>query len=280
MATNREWALKMIPVLVRWAQGAWDKPHYYSDLSAAVGHKTNEIADVLEIIQNFMDDLKKQSGKEIPTLNALVASKKNDLPSKGFDYVIPNYSKLPFNSKKAVVRGLNLEAHLYDWKWVLDALGLKPAKIYLSEDFKKMKSSGYGAGGEGKEHKSIKEYICAHPESIGIKKVEFAETEHVLLSGDRLDVYFEYKSRKRKGQKLQNRHVAVEVKPSTAPEEDITRGIFQCVKYQAVMVAARIADYGNYDNEVILVLAGEMSKSNKQLAQDLDIKFFENFESF
>jgi hypothetical protein len=176
---------------------------------------------------------------------------------------------------------LNLEAHLYDWKWVLDALGLKPAKIYSSEDFKKMKSSGYGAGGGGKEHKSIKEYICAHPESIGIKKVEFAETEHILLSGDRLDVYFEYKDRKRKGQKLlQNRHVAVEVKPSTAPEEDITRGIFQCVKYQAVMDAARIADYGNYDNEVILVLAGEMSKNNKQLAQDLDINFIENFASF
>ena len=76
------------------------------------------------------------------------------------------------------------------------------------------------------------------------------------------------------------RHVAVEVKPSTAPEEDITRGIFQCVKYQAVMDASRVADYGNYDNEVILVLAGEMSKSNKQLAEDLDIKFIENFASF
>ena len=35
MASNREWAMKMIPILVRWAQGTWDKPHYYSDLSAA-----------------------------------------------------------------------------------------------------------------------------------------------------------------------------------------------------------------------------------------------------
>ena len=282
MATNRDWALKMIPVLVRWAQGAWDKPHYYSDLTAAVGLKTNQIGRVMGTIQGILENLGKQSGKgKIPTLNAIVANKDTGLPSEGFDIVDSNYSKLTPDSQKAMVRGLNQKAHLYDWKWVLDALGLEPAKIYLSEDFKKMKSSGYGAGGEGKEHKSIKEYICAHPESIGIKKVEFAETEHILLSGDRLDVYFEYKDRKRKGQKLlQNRHVAVEVKPSTAPEEDITRGIFQCVKYQAVMDAARIADYGNYDNEVILVLAGEMSKSNKQLAQDLDINFFENFASF
>lgn len=46
------------------------------------------------------------------------------------------------------------------------------------------------------------------------------------------------------------------------------------------MDAARVADYGNYDNEVILVLAGEMSKNNKQLAEDLDIKFIENFAPF
>ena len=59
-----------------------------------------------------------------------------------------------------------------------------------------MKSYNHCSGGEGKEHKSIKEYICSHPKSIGIKKVVFAETEHDLLSGDRLDVYFEYNGNK------------------------------------------------------------------------------------
>ena len=131
-----------------------------------------------------------------------------------------------------------------------------------------MKSDNHGASGEGKEHKSIKEYICSHPESIGIKKVVFAETEHDLLSGDRLDVYFEYNG---------NKHIAVEVKPSTSPEDDITRGIFQCVKYQAVMDAGRVADYGNYNNVVILVIAGIMSAKNKQQANDLAIKYIEQF---
>ena len=51
MATNREWAMKMIPVLVRWAQATWDKPHYYSNLTAAVGHKTNQIGAVMTTIQ-------------------------------------------------------------------------------------------------------------------------------------------------------------------------------------------------------------------------------------
>lgn len=47
MATNRDWALRMIPVLTRWAQATWDKPHYYSHLTAAVGHKTNQIGNVM-----------------------------------------------------------------------------------------------------------------------------------------------------------------------------------------------------------------------------------------
>lgn len=268
MATNKEWALKMIPVLVRWAQGAWDKPHYYSDLTAAVGHKTNQIGNVMGTIQDIIDDLQKQSGKKIPTLNCLVFSKSSDLPSDGFDYVIKNYGKLSPDSKKGEVRKLNLQAHLYDWNWVLDSLGLRPAKFFSSDDLSKMKTTGQGVGGEGKEHKSIKEYICSHPESIGIKKVVIAKTEHDLLSGDRLDVYFECRG---------NKHIAIEVKPSSSPDYDITRGIFQCVKYQAVMDAARVADYGNYNIEVILVLAGVMSDKNKQLANDLAIHYIEQF---
>lgn len=258
MATNKEWALRMIPILVRWAQGAWDKPHYYSDLTAAVGHKTNQIGNVMGIIQDIIDDLQKKSGKKIPTLNCLVFSKSSDLPSDGFDYVIKNYSKLSPDSKKGEVRKLNLQAHQYDWEWVLDSLGLQPAKIFSTDDLSKLKSSSHGFGGEGKEHKTIKDYICSHPESIGIKKVTSARTEYDLLSGDRLDVFFECKG---------NKHIAIEVKPSSSPEYDITRGIFQCVKYQAVMDAARVADYGNYNNEVILVMAGVMSVKKQAVSQ-------------
>ena len=59
--TNKEWAMKMIPVLIRWAQGAWDKPHYYSDLSAAIGHKTNQIGAAIGIVQDIIDDIKSQT---------------------------------------------------------------------------------------------------------------------------------------------------------------------------------------------------------------------------
>lgn len=266
--TNREWALKMIPVLIRWAQSAWDKPHYYSDLSAAVGHNTNQIGRIMGIIQDIINDLNNSPDKNIPTLNSLVISKSTKLPSDGFDYVVKNYSQLSPDSKKGEVNKLNYQAHLYDWQWVLDSLGLKPAKIFTPKDISKMRVSHHGAGGEGKEHKALKEFICSHPESIGIKGVISAKTEYDLLSGDRLDVYFECKG---------NKHIAIEVKPSTAPEYDITRGIFQCIKYKSVMDAVRVADYGNYDNKVILVIAGSMPDKNRQLANDLAISYIDNF---
>ena len=269
MATNREWALRMIPVLVRWAQGAWDKPHYYSDLSASVGHKTNQIGGIMGTIQDVIDELKKKYDIDIPTLNGLVRNRKKGLPSDGFDYVIKQYSKLSDNSKKGEVRKLNQIAHQYNWKWVLDALGLKPAIIIDRYKLEAMKVTSSDHGGEGNEHKRLKNYIAQHPESVGLNKVLVAKTEYNLLSGDRLDVYFECKK---------GRHVAIEVKPSTSPDADVLRGLFQCIKYQSILDASRIIDNDNYDNETLLVISGTMSPENKQIAIDLGVKYIDNFK--
>lgn len=270
--TRRELALKMIPVLIRWAQASWDKPHYYADLSAAIEYGSNQIGDVLGEIKDVLDEVMQTSGKQIPPLNALVQSKSTKLPSDGFDYVIPNYSKLSPASKAGEVAKLNLSAHEYEWDWVLKALDLEPAKIFTETDIKKLGEKsyvGYGKG-EGPEHKAIKDFISEHPEAIGIKKkIVVTETEHGLPSGDQLDVYFEFKNGNR---------LAVEVKPSTSPNEDITRGIFQCVKYQAVMDALRTVEYGNYENETRLVISGKMSEANRKLANDLGIEYIEQFK--
>lgn len=268
MATNKEWARKMIPVLIRWARSSWDKPHYYSNLSEAVGHHTNQIGGIMATIQDILDNLSLQKQKTIPTLNGLTRNKKSGLPSDGFDYVIENYSNLSEDSKMGEVNKLNYMAHLYDWDWVLKELQLEPDMIYVPDELDKKKVSlKHGYGGEGAEHKALKNYVQQNPDKFGIKRVLYSSTEKMLLSADRLDVYFETQS---------NMHVAVEVKPQTAPEEDVMRGIFQCVKYKAVMDAERVADYGRYENEVILVIGGEMSLSNKQFASDLGIKYFDN----
>lgn len=43
------------------------------------------------------------------------------------------------------------------------------------------------------------------------------------------------------------------------------------------MDASRVLDNDNYDNEVLLVIAGPISEANKQIANDLGIKYLDNY---
>lgn len=270
MATYNDWAMKTIPVLIRWAQGAWDVPHYYSDLTNAVGYSSHRMGGrILDEVGGIMSKLEKKYKCKIPTLNALVQNKSTKLPSDGFDVIKKGYSNLTKEEKVIKARLYNEQAHLYNWTWVLKALNLKPANIIAKPKLAMALHSSYGSGGEGEEHKKLKEYIAKHPNAIGILGVKVAKTEHDLLSGDRLDVYFECKGTK---------HIAVEVKPSTSPEQDVLRGIFQCIKYKAVMDSERVVYNNNYENKVILVIAGLMSPQNRQIAADLGVRVIEKFK--
>ena len=261
MATLEEWALKMIPVLVRWAQTSWDKPHYYSQLSMAVGLNTNRISRQLGQIHDIIRELSKKTGRDIPTLNCLVMYRSTGLPADGFDYVVPNYSQLTDELKKIEVRRLCNLAHIYDWTWVLKELNLEEYRLNVEI------GTFVGGGGEGEQHKQLKKYVAEHPWCIGVKKREITkiEKEKPLLSGDKLDVYFE----------CTNRRVAVEVKPQSSFDGDVLRGIFQCVKYQSVMDATSVVDNSNCKNEVFLVVGGELSDSNRLVANELCINYIE-----
>ena len=72
--------------------------------------------------------------------------------------------------------------------------------------------------------------------------------------------------------------VAIEVKPSISPDQDIARGVFQCVKYYAVMDALRNIECKDYEIEVLLVTAGNVSSENKVLAEELDVEYVEGFK--
>lgn len=260
---SREIVRQMIPILIRWAKlGLTDKT--YNDMNHALGYtKFSGIGHQLGNVDRVMRVLGDETDEDIPTLNALCKNSTTHLPSSGFSYVYKSYDGMTPQEKQIFVAGLNQKAIKYQkWDWVMKELELKPALIFTDEELLEVSKPIYGSGGEGKEHKALKEYIAAHPEAIGIKNVAACDTEHVLPSGDRLDVYFELKNGDR---------VAVEVKPSTSPDEDITRGIFQCVKYKAVMDAMRKIECGSFENWTLLVCGGEMSKQNTLLAEELDI---------
>lgn len=271
MATYKELSLRMIPILVRWAQSTWDKPHYYSDLSYAIGYGSDQIGPILKILDDTIKALPVPKGKaKPPTLNALVKNIKSGLPSDGFDEIIPGYSELSPESKRGEVYNLNKNAHLYDWSWVLKALHLKPNRILQEKDIKKLRKGVFGVGGEGKEHNSLKKYIANHPDKVGINRVKRTIIEQVLLSGDKLDVYFECG---------RNKHFAIEVKPSYSQFDDILRGVFQCVKYKSVMDAMRVVDNDSYDNYTLLVIACKMPEPISLLAKELGVSYIDNFKA-
>lgn len=268
---TRENVRLMLPVMIHWAKTGQDN-HTYGDLIHAIGKsKFSGIGHALYSVQAVLDELAKRTGrKDIPTLNSLCKNAKTFLPSEGFEYVSPKYKGMNEKEKSIFVEGLDSRAIKYEhWDWVLDKLDLKEYRPITEEDVIAIKNPTLGFGGEGEEHKRLKEYIKNNPSSIGYNDVTLSETEHLLPSGDRLDVYFELSD---------GTHVVIEVKPSISPESDITRGIFQCIKYYSVMDALRTVECSDYEIEVVLITASELYQRNKRLAEELGVAYIERFE--
>ena len=260
---------QIIPILVNWAKRK-ETYHTYGDLIKLLGYekgKYSRIGRPLGCIKRVFQRLEKDANlKDIPILNALVANVKYRLPSGGFSYIYSDYDKLDRKLQKIIVENINNEAIKYDkWDYVLALLGLKP--VFNQTDEQQIRSSTFGAiGGEGEEHKQMKTFIATHPKAIKLHTKEKGTCEHVLLSGDRLDVFFP----------LAN--TVVEVKPKSASDADILRGIFQCVKYKAILKAEAEVKGEDAELTVILVLGGQLSLSNKNIKECLNINVIENFK--
>ena len=85
-----------------------------------------------------------------------------------------------------------------------------------------------GGGGEGANHRALRLWVIRHPERIGRRfRGASVETEKELLSGDRVDVMYS----------TEDTILAIEVKSRDSNWHDLRRGIFQCIKYQAVLQA-------------------------------------------
>lgn len=257
-----ELAKQMIPVLISWAQEK-RSPQYYSTLSKAIGHGTPRIGDQLGYIADIFKELSEKSKKEIPLLNALVISKQSKRPSDGLGAVMEGYDEWDEGKQILEAQKANDKAYAYkDWPWVLKALGLLPYNDCYEES---IRTGKYKRGdSEGAYHKALKEYILNHPKEFFITDIKAKDNEYVLLSGDRLDVYFKLKDGKQ---------IAVEVKSRISDDADILRGIYQCVKYKAVLTAECLAHGENANVDAFLVIEDEMSEENRKTANMLSVKY-------
>lgn len=259
-ATDRS-VKKLIPILIMWARYEWDVEHSYTDVANAVGYAgPRPVGKLLGAVSDALH----QMCPDAPTLNALVMSKGKGVPGDSFNYAVKEYdASMSRSEKMTFAKGKNQIAHEYDWEPVLHTLNLRMPPLTSPNRIEKIRktiSSYQGhVKGEGAGHRALKNYVLGHPEEFNIGNVLYSTTEHVLLSGDRIDVYFE----------TADCVVAVEVKSSVSDETDIIRGLFQTVKYKAVLEAERMAKEKYLPVHTILVLGGSLSKYAREIAHTL-----------
>lgn len=116
-----------------------------------------------------------------------------------------------------------------------------------------------GGGSEGDNHRFLRLWVRNNPDQVISGSDVRAETEVVLKSADRVDVvYF-----------LKDATLAIEVKSKDSNELDLERGIYQCIKYRAVMQAMDPRSAANLS--ALLVTEQPLPGHLKELAKRLEV---------
>lgn len=264
----QERARRTLPLLVRQAKAG--TPIFYSDLAEELGMPNpRNLNYVLGSIGRSMELLSKSWKEKVPPIQCLVINKATGLPGEGIGWFLvkkEDFKSLPLRRKRAIVKAeLQLIFAYPRWDEVLAFLSLDEVEYDFSAIVSRA-SGGFG-GGEGEDHKALKLFVAKHPEIVGLSAAsERGKNEVQLPSGDSLDVSFQDRKS----------WVAAEVKAAISSEQDITRGLFQCVKYRAVMEAVQIATKCPQNARAVLVLAGSLPHSLIALRNILGVEVVEN----
>jgi hypothetical protein len=175
-----------------------------------------------------------------PPINSLIVAQAGEgrgLPSYGADQYVAKYLNVPYGKlsvtqkRQALAPVLDDVWNFDDWRGVARKVFGKqvstPAKPSGEQDGKTQRL-GYGGPAESPEHSRLKRYVASNPARFGAPKgCVRGETEKRVETCDEIDVWFMYP-----GEEL-----AVEVKSVRSNDLDRQRGIFQCVKYKALLEA-------------------------------------------
>ena len=210
-----------------------------------------------------------------PLLNVLLVRQDTRLPGDGAaGYLVGRYPKETWLKKvspskryperwEKVVRRAAGEVYAYThWESLYERIYKR--RLPKSAPVRSVEKDGlrYGRKGEGENHKALRLWVKNNPQKInhqfhGVR----TETEYQLLSGDRVDVVYFSK----------NGIVALEVKSKDSNSEDIRRGIYQCVKYRAVLCAMPVGH--GFPIESWLVTQTDIDKDLKDEARKLNVEW-------
>lgn len=150
------------------------------------------------------------------------------LPDTGIKGRWPQFPLLSLEEKRARLKREYDAILAYGQRWqaVLEAAGLARVPEANPPEGGAPAPGGWG-GGESEEHLALKEFVVKHPELFGMPKECFATPEYDLLSADCIDAFF----------RTDAAWVGVEVKSRKSDDLDLERGVYQVVKYRAVLTA-------------------------------------------
>lgn len=235
-----------LPILVRQAfSGA---PMFYQQLASEMEMPNpRNLNYVLGSIGQSLIELGAKWNETIPPIQCLVINQTDQLPGEGFGWFMPSsadWKGLTKRQKSTLTQAVMQQIYAYPkWQAVLLALELQA----ITQNYTKTieKASNFLGGGESEDHQVLKEFVRLRPGIVGLpNRYGPGVAEKGIPSGDRLDVFFDG------GQEW----VGVEVKSARSDENDLVRGLFQCVKYKAVLNAMLIAEQRDINARAVLVL--------------------------
>lgn len=255
-----------LPLLVRQAEAG--ERIFYSDLAEEMGMPNpRNLNYPLGSIGRTLERLSKAWNEKVPPIQCVVVNKNTGLPGEGVGWFLDkkkDFSLLSKAKQREIVNYHLAQIFAYSrWREVLSALGLSASNTNLGDI---VVCAERFVGGESDDHKKLKEFVAQNPALIGLlPDIDDGKVEHPIPSGDYLDVSFI----------TQKEWVAAEVKSKRSPIQDIVRGLFQCVKYRAVMEATQIVKGQPRAARSVLVLEGNLPKKLIPLRNILGVEVLE-----
>ena len=275
------------PILVSYARerrkityGEWAKA-IKKKLKGPVNPRN--LDKVAGLIGNVCKDHADRTGTRTPEINLMVVNKRTGLPGRGANLYVKRFcrgslkrridpKKLSVREKRAIIGKAIEEIFAFpDWEDVLGAYGLAVPETGRPNKKKRRKRvrpnrKDWHTGPEREAHKNLKRRIASDPGMVGVKTKETGKEEKWLWSGDEVDVYFKGAA------------VAVEIKAGNVAPGELHRGVFQCIKYKAVLGAQQISDGEVPTADCRLAIGGRLPDDLRGLCERLGVEYFDELD--
>lgn len=228
-------------------------------------------------IGNALIETEEEWGDVIPPLNALIVNQATQLPGDGVNWYLERYAEpeehvddMSLEEKRAIVEEIHADIFAYEhWDDLLEEYELETFNDGLDEDdqnndkISEPTRGGWSGEAESAEHKKLKQFVANNPDVVGLrKKSKKGIIEYLFPSSDKADVVF----------KNNSKFLGVEVKSIISNDNDINRGIFQCIKYQSLLRAEQKALMLPPTARAVLVVERKLPSGLQNLSDILGIK--------